>query len=227
MVSGQQIQTATADAKAIGHLRRSIEAGRHWYLALLEAIGLWASAEEVRDGCTYHYLIAGEAFDWLRLAGRLCEAVDGLLPVEERAALLFGGRPPLQLAETEVRRLIGDIKFNQCLNYFYGVAVEEALVLAVQAEVRKERRVLGYADHSDVANEAYRRIYGSTRIVMLRRFQRERGCPQLRSISLAELKEFAYWRFRYRLANCDNTRVASDTRKALQQMEAAGYHRPW
>lgn len=227
MVSGEQIQTETGDAKAIGHLRRSIQAGRHWYPALLEAIGLWASAEEVCDGCTYRYLIAGEAFDWLRLAGRLCEAVDGLLPVEEKAALLFKGQPPLQLTEAEVRRLIGDIKFNQCLNYFYGVAVEEALVQAVQDEVRKERRVLGYADHSDATNEAYRRIYGSTRVIMLRRFQRERGCPQLRSISLAELKEFAYWRFKYRLANCDSTRVASDTRKSLQQMEATGYCRPW
>lgn len=227
MVSGQQTRPETAGTAAVEHLERAIRQGRHWYPSLLEAIGLWTAAEEVYDGNTYRYLIAGEAFDWLRLAGRLCQAVDGLLPVEETEAFLFKGRLPLQLTGAEVRRFVGDVKYGQCLNYFYGVIVEETLLLAVEQEVLKERRVMGYASHADITGEASRRIYGSTRTVMLRRFRQERGYPQLHSITLAELKEFSYWLFKYRVANCDSTRVASDTRKALRQLEAVGYSHPW
>jgi len=38
--------TANGDAKAIEHLKQAIASGEHWYLALLEAIKLWNSAEE-------------------------------------------------------------------------------------------------------------------------------------------------------------------------------------
>ena len=34
------------DAEAINHLKQAIAGGRHWYLALLGAMGLWTSAEE-------------------------------------------------------------------------------------------------------------------------------------------------------------------------------------
>ena len=93
--------------------------------------------------------------------------------------------------------------------------MEEALVLAVQEEVRKERRTLGYNNEHNLANEVYQRIYGATRTTLLKRFRREKGYPQLKSISLTELKEFTYWLFKYRLKNCDKARVASDTKKAL------------
>jgi hypothetical protein len=227
MVSSQQILLDNAGPEAVENLERAIRQGRHWYLAVLEAIGRWTAVEEDYRGSNYRYLIAGEAFDWRRLAGRLCLAVDGLLPADDLEAFLFGPRPPLKLTEFEARRLIGDVKYNQSLNYFYGVTVEEALLLAVQQEVRKEWRVRGYAGHHDAAGEAYRRIYGSTRAVLLRRFRRERDYPQLKSIDLNQLKEFTYWLFKYRVANCDRDRVASDTRKALQQLEAAGYVSPW
>ena len=61
-------QLATSKAEAIKHLEQAIAGGKHWYLALLEAIGLWNTAEETYSGRTYHYLIGGEAFDWLLLA---------------------------------------------------------------------------------------------------------------------------------------------------------------
>ncbi len=82
------------DAEAISYFKQAIAGGKHWYLALLGAIGLWTSAEEVYNDRTYRYLIDGEAFDWLLLAERLCETVDGLLPENERNALLFHGIPP-------------------------------------------------------------------------------------------------------------------------------------
>ncbi len=75
--------TAVGDAEAMRHLEQAIAGGKHWYIALLEAMGLWASAEETHNERSYHYLIDGEAFDWLLLAERLCQAMDGLLPDAE------------------------------------------------------------------------------------------------------------------------------------------------
>ena len=208
-----------SDAEAIRYLAQAITGGKHWYLALLETMGLWGSAEETHNGRVYRYLIAGEAFDWLLLAERLCEAVDGLLPVDEKDALLFHGRPPLNLSPEQVKELIGSIKYHQYLNYFYGITVEKALILAVEEEVHKERRVLVYSKEPEAPNEAYRRIYGGNKVVLLKRFRREKGYPQLKSITLTELKEFTYWLFKYRLKQSDKAKVASDTRKALEQLK--------
>ena len=210
------------DTGAAKYLEQAIAGGKHWYIALLEAIGLCTAAEETHGGRRYCYLIAGEAFDWLLLAERLCGAVDGLVPHDEKSALLFRGKPPLDLPARKFKELIGSVKYSQHLNYFYGVTIEEALVLAVEEEVRKERIVSGYYREHDTTNEAYRRIYGTTRAVLLRRFRREKGYPQLKSISLTELKEFTYWLFKYRLKNCDKAKVASDTRKALNWLNSRG-----
>jgi hypothetical protein len=214
-----------SDAEVIRYLEQAITGGKHWYIALLEAVGMWTVAEEVHDERHYRYLIAGEAFDWLLLAERLCEEVDGLLPDDEKAALLFHGQPPLNLTVDRFKELVGSGKYHQYLNYFYGITVEEALILAVQEEVRKERRALGYSNNKEqgVINEVYRRIYGATKPVLLRRFRREKGYSYLKSISLAELKEFTYWLFKYRLKQCDKARIASDTKKALQQLNINGY----
>jgi hypothetical protein len=211
--------TPAGDTEAIRYLEQAISAGEHWYIALLRAMGLWASVEETRNGRTYRYLIAGEAFDWLLLAERLCETVDSLVPDDEKLALLVYGEPPLDLTVGRFKGLIGSSKYHQYLNYFYGVTVEEALISAVQEEVRKERRTSGYNTEQGVVNEVYRRIYGATRAVLLKRFRREKGHPQLRSISLTGLKEFTYWLFKYRLKQGDKARVASDTKKALGQLK--------
>ena len=216
--------TPTGDTEAIRHLEQAIISGKHWYIALLEAIGLWKTAtEEIHNGRTYRYLIAGEAFDWLLLAERLCEEVDGLLPDEEKTAFLFNGKPPLDLTTEEFKELIGDSKYHQYLNYFYGITTEEALIRAVQDEVRKERQILTFNKEHEHDNEAYRRIYGATKAVLLKRFRHEKGYPRLRSISLTELKEFTYWLFKYRLDHCDKARVASDTKKALAQLKNNGF----
>jgi len=218
--------TPASDAGVIRYLEQAITGGKHWYIALLEAIGLWTVAEEVHNQRRYCYLIAGEAFDWLLLAERLCAAVDGLLPDDEKTALLFHGQPPLNLTVDKFKELIGGGKYHQYLNYFYGITVEEALILAVQEEVRKERRTSGYSNREhDVVGEVYRRIYGATKPVLLKRFRREKGYPHLKSISLTELKEFTYWLFKYRLKQCDKARIASDTKKALQQLNINGYPR--
>ena len=215
--------TPTNGAEVIRYLEQAITGGKHWYIGLLKAIGLWTIAEEAHNERRYCYLIAGEAFDWLLLAERLCEAVDGLLPDNEKTALLFHGQPPLNLTVERFKGLIGSSKYRQYLNYFYGITVEETLILAVQEEVRKERRTLGYNKEHDIVNEVYRRIYGATEAVLLKRFRREKGYPQVKSISLTELKEFTYWLFKYRLKQCDKARIASDTKKALHKLNINGY----
>lgn len=218
--------TAAGDAAAIKHLEQAIASGQHWYLALLEAIGRWETVAETDHGRTYSYLIDGEAFDWLLLAERLCRAVASSLPDDEKTALLFHGEPPLNLPAEKFKELIGRAKYHQYLNYFYGITVEEALTWAVQEEVRKERWASGYCKEPDIIiNEAYRRIYGTTKAVLLRRFRRDKAYPQLKSINLTELKEFTYWLFKYRLKQCDKARVASDTKKALNWLKSHGLSR--
>jgi len=216
------IVTNGGNTEAIRYLEQAIWSGKHWYIALLEAIGLWNTAEETLNGRDYRYLIEGEAFDWLLLAERLCEKVDGLLTDGEKTALLFYGKPPLKLTKEKFKKLIGGDKYGQYLNYFYGITVEEALILAVQEEVRKERWTSGYNKEGDYIDEVYRRVYGATKTALLKQFRCERGYPQVGSISLTELKEFTYWLFKYRLKRCDKARVASDTKKALQQLHLNG-----
>ena len=210
------------DAEAMAHFARSVTDGKHWHIALLEAIGLWASVEEEYNGRNFRYLIDGEAFDWLLLAERLCGTVNGLLPDDEKEALLMHGKPALVLSPDEVRQLMGDDKYRQYLNFFYGIIVEGVLLLAVQEEVRKGRQMLGTSSEHEVANEAYRRIYGSTRAILLKRFRREKGYRPLRSITLTELNVFTYWLFKYRLRESEKAKVASDTRKALQLLNTCG-----
>jgi hypothetical protein len=208
-----------SDNEAVAYLKQSIATGRHWYLALLGAMGLWTSAEEIRQGRAYRYLIEGEAFDWLLLAERLCQEVDDLLPEDEKNNLLFHGVPPLELQAGEVGKLIGEKKYHQYLNYFYGVTVEEALLLAVQEEIDKERRVGALRTKTDSTDEAFRRIYSAERENLLKRFQEEKGRAQTDSITLGELKEFTYWLFKFRLKETEKARIASDTRKALEYLK--------
>jgi hypothetical protein len=216
MASQEEIQlTSTGDNESIRYLKQALVDGQHWYITLLQAIALWNKTGEIYEGRTYLYIIDDEAFDWLLLAERLCATIDGLLPEDEKNSLLFHGKPPLEMTAGEFKKLIGSTKYHQYLNYFYGVTVEEALLLAVQEEVRKERRVSGYTTKQDTTNEAYRRIYGSTRTDLLKNFRQDKNYPQRRSITITELKEFTYWLFKYRLKHCDKARVASDTKKAL------------
>ena len=211
--------TTEADAKAIEHLKQAVANGTHWYLALLEAIKLWSSAEEDYEGRHYRYLIEGEAFDWLVLAERLCQEISELIPEKERIDLLFFDRPPLELTKEKFKKSIGPAKYRAYLNYLYGILVEEALISAVVDEVRKERRSLGINKHADDLDKAYRRIYGACRQALLDSFRKAKRYPRHKSISLSELREFTYWLFKHRVEICDKSRVASDTKKALLQMQ--------
>lgn len=212
----------SGDAEAIRRFREAISTGKHWYIGLLETIGVWSSPEETYQGHQYRYLIAGEAFDWQLLVERLCETVDGLLPEDEKNAFLLHNQPPLDITKEQFRDYIGHTRYRQYLNFYYGVTVERALVLAVKDEIRKERHVAGYIKDKDNADEAFHRVYGESESVLLGQFRKERRYRRLKSISLSELKEFTYWLFKYRLKHNDKERVASDTRKALEWVQRHG-----
>lgn len=213
------ITQAPGDREAILHLQQSILNGKQWYIALIEAAGLWASAEEIYEGQAYRYLIDGEAFDLLLLAERLLAETDGLIPEEEKVALLFFSTPPVELSQKELREMLGDVKYRAYLNHHYGVVVEEALILAVEEEVYKQQRCNAFYLEETIQYEAYQRIYGADKSALLHRFRCEKGYSHNGSTTLAEHKEFTYWLFKYRLKQCERARVASDTKKALQYLE--------
>ena len=212
----------------IERLETEITDGKNWYIALLETICLWTEDEETYNERLYHYLIAGEAFDWLILAERLCDSIGGLIPEDEKDALLYHAQPPVNIPQDEFKKLIGAQKYHQYMNYFYGITVEEALIQAVYEEVRKEKWVAGDTREQDYSIEVFRRIYGTTKAVLLNRFRKEKKLSQRKSINLDELKEFYYWLFKYRLEQCDKSRIASDTKKGLdwlkEQQNAKGLH---
>jgi hypothetical protein len=209
---------STGDARAIQYLKEALAQGKHWYPALLGAIKLWISTEEDYKGQHYRYLIDKEAFDWLVLAERLCEEVDGLIPENERIDLLFFDRAPIELSRDQFKKLIGEAKYRAYLNYLYGVLVEEFLILAVTEEIRKKRRVSGLNTDDGISDETYQSIYGATQKELLRQFRKEKRYPHRRSIGISELNEFTYWLFKQRMKRCDRSRVASDTKKALTKL---------
>ena len=205
------------DNEAIRHLKAAVAQGRHWYLALLEAVGLWDSTEESHRGRHYRYLVGGEAFDWLLLAERLLQEVQDLVPEDELIDLLFFGKAPINLSSDEFRQLVGDGKYAAYRSYFYGVTVEETLLLAVEEKVRKEQHVYAL-DGNRISEMAFEEVYHAPRTELLRRFRREKGYRHLKSMDLTEGKEFTYWLFKYRVRKFDGERVASDTRIGLEEL---------
>jgi len=210
----------TNSVAVIGLFRENLISGKLWYNALLEAVKLWTDEQEDIRGFKCHYLIENEAFDFMLLAERLCEAVDGLIPENEKDALLLRNKPPLELTPEEFKELIGPAKYRQFLNYYYGITVEEALKQAVREEVRKERRSNGLSyQQAKEDDEASCRVYGDTESALLKQFRREKNRRPLGSSDLTEMKEFTYWCFKHRVKTCEKARVASDTQKGLDWLK--------
>jgi hypothetical protein len=207
------------DIQAIKHLKESVAAGKHWYIAILEAIKIWSSKEEDFNGRHWKYLIDDEAFDWLLLAERLAEEIAGHIPEQEKMALLFYDMPPLSLSKDDFKKAIGAAKYKAYLNYTYGVLVEEALISAVMEEVRKEKRSLGSSNDSGVTDKAYKRIYGADEQALLAEFMKEKHYYGRVTMSVSDLKEFYYWLFKYRVKRSEKPRIASDTKKALVYLQ--------
>src|ERR671915_156342 len=91
----------TETEEALGYLRNLVAAGEHWYIGVLKTMARWSQSEEVIEGRHYRYLVGGEAFDWLLLAERLIDELDGLVGERERNAFLSPAHPPLEMDEEE------------------------------------------------------------------------------------------------------------------------------
>lgn len=203
----------------IDRLQTVLLDGREWATALVEAMALWTIPLEAFQGRRFNYFVDGEAFDWLLLAERLCKAVDGLIPQDEKEGLLFSGRFPPSFDNSRFRHLLGVEKYRAFLNYYYGVTVEEALQLATEIEVHKRYAGNGVCYRDDYADEAHVKIYGASRKELLKTFREAMGARTRGYLSLGESKEFTYWLFKYRLQVSDKAKSASDTRKGLRQLE--------
>ena len=205
---------------------RTLEAGEPWYPALLDVIARWTAAAERLDGVTYRYLLAGEAFDWLRLAQRLIEAADlwlpGVVPAEEREQLLFAGLPPGGENESAFAKAIGPQKHRAHLNFQYGVVVEEALQLAMEQEIQKAGSLSG-SRNADI--EAHERLYGKPLTELVSLYREETDAALGDSVTVAEWQAFTYWLSKYRFRTAEPARVASDTRKALALLSTMDRHR--
>lgn len=209
-----------------------LHAGRPWFDALLDCIADWESPRETLDGREYVYLIEHEAFDWLLLAERICDsAPPGLLPPNEVEALLVDESPPDTLSEIEFQERLGTAKYWAHLNFLYGVRVEQALHLAVERVLQKERSGLAFSHtRQELDSDVFGRIYGSRQADLLREFRtaanRHDADPE--RIEHAEWQAFTYWLFRRRLERQDPARVASDTRQGMEmlyELEAAKQRR--
>ena len=192
-----------------------------WFFAVLAAVREWSLPEEIVGERTYRYLIGGEAFDWLLLAERLCDALGDLLPEDDVEALLFHGRPPVELTDDDWKTLLG-AKYRLHLNFVYGVHVEAALQHAALEAVYKDHQSRVW-ENGHVDDEAFQSVYGKSRPELLCEFWPGIGREETDAMSLTDVNEFIYWLFRYRVRTADSARVASDTRKgmaALQELQA-------
>ena len=217
-MASTQTEAPTASQAAIDQLRAALEDGLDWPEPLLRSMSMWTLPEESYRGRVNTYLIAGEAFDWLLLAERLLHAVKKHVPESEREDLLFHGRFPPHFDASQIGGLLGVDKHRGYLNYHYGVTVEEALQLTAELELQKRDAANGLTDRDDYTENAFRKLYRAPRSELLREFRGERGSANRRSIGLTESKAFTYWLFKRRLHVSDKPRVASDTRKGLEQL---------
>ena len=203
----------------IAGFRESLEGGTDWFPALLDAMAAWTLPEETHRGRTYKYFIGGEAFDWLLLAERLCEEVDGLVPREQVEDLLLTGSLPDKASADLLRDRLGVDKHRGYLNYFYGVTVEEAMQLAAEREVQKRHISNGNQYQQDFSDKGFLRAYRVPRETLLGQFRDEAGYEPTDEMSLTETKEFTYWLFKDRLHKSDGAKAASDTQKGLREYQ--------
>ncbi|MDE2966994.1 MAG: hypothetical protein OXS30_05860 [Chloroflexota bacterium] len=230
-VAGAELMEFGAEA-LLAQFHAQLHAGTPWFEAMLDCIREWESPRETIDGREYVYLIEHEAFDWLLLAERICDsAPPGLLPLHEVEALLVDESPPVPLSEVEFQERLGTAKYWAHLNFLYGVRVEQALHLAMERILQKERSGLSFSHARDeLDGDVFGRIYGARQRDLLREYRaaanRHDADPE--RIEHSEWQAFTYWLFRRRLERQDPARVASDTRQGMEmlyELEAAKQRR--
>jgi hypothetical protein len=221
------VRPSRSVSELLAELELSLTANpENWKLAVLETLGQWPESSEEYAGKTFAYLIGGEAFDWRLLATRILETVEnGPEPEVWQAWLdtpdLFAG-----FGEPEFMRVLGVDKSRGSLSFFYGVTVEQGLIVAAREEIAKRRVASGRAPSDDHCDDVYRRLYGNDCEGLWDEFCAATGLAETTGaslnppeISLGQDDSFMYWLFKRRMEQSDPARVASDTRKGLAQLE--------
>jgi hypothetical protein len=226
-----EIPASTATLRSVSELmsdlsQRLREHPEDWKRAVLETVGQWPEATEKVDGVRLSYLVGGEAFDWRLLASRILNSVGNAPQPDVWHAWLdmpdlFGG-----FTEAEFMRILGVDKSRACLSFFYGVTVEQGLVVAAREEIVKRRVASGREPSDDKCDDAYQRLYGNDREGLWDEFCAEAGLLSREGselnpgeTTLRQDDQFMYWLFKRRMDRSDPARVASDTLKGLAQLE--------
>ena len=223
--------TSSTPGELLRSLRERIAAAgdQDWRIPLFEVIAAWPLAQETVGDARHVYLIGGEAFDWRALAERLLRECGDIVSENAREALILGPDPPEGLTEEDFRRTLGMDKHRAHLNYVYGVVVENALVLAVDEEIRKRRFSNCFQPNDDHTDAVYRTLYDAPLRDLVEEFlavepdaavrRRRKSVEDFAALSLHGSNAFTYWLFKRRFKIAEPARFASDTRKALDQLE--------
>ena len=177
-----------------------------WRDHIFQAISRWSLPCEEIDDEPHVYFIAGEAFNWRRLAERLAWHITFLLNDDEESAMsewledahMFGG-----LEEAQFRRVLGHEKWRAFLNYFYGVTLERCLLLNIGARITKDRFAGGKRVNDDMLDEAFVSLYEASEFELWMAFASESGLEARSSATrtLAIDDEFTYWLFKRRIGS--------------------------
>ena len=211
-------ETSNSTKQIVTSLRLDIMQGSEWTGAIVKAMAAWKTPEENHLGSLYIYLIAGEAFDWILLAQRLCFEIRDLISEDEIEQTLFLMNFP-GLQAKNFQKNLGPSKFRGYLNFYYGVFVEQALQLATELEIQKHYTGNGILYKDDYANESFSKIYGLSQDSLLEKYRTENKIHMKDSITMSEYNAFTYWLFKYRLKSSDQSKIASDTDKGLKQLQ--------
>jgi hypothetical protein len=207
-----------APEETVLRMRQAVISGRHWFDALLEAIGRWRTPEEWIGDRHFEYLVGGDAFDWMLLAERLLDEMPDLVPQAAAEAFLFQGAWPIEVEDGEFAERLGAAKYSAHLNYLYGVLVEEALQLCVEEELYKELRNRPWGVDPRQDEGMWGRVYGRSMRDLAALYYEQSGIMLGEEVTLGQWKAFTYFCFKTRLKRQDKARVASDTRKGLAQL---------
>ncbi len=211
-------EIGSCQKNALIHFQDGLKTGEKWPLLILETLAMWASPVETYRGRKYNYFIAGEAFDWLLLSERLCESAGNAIPRKEKMELIFSGEFPPDINTDIFKRTLGVDKYRASLNYFYGIVVENALQLATELEIQKHHIGNGVDYKDNYAEETFTTLYMATTKNLLKQFLNSRSIRINKYLNTYQSKEFTYWLFQLRIQISDKAKIASDTKKGLEQL---------
>ena len=228
-------QTRTTDEpnprcdELVEELRLKVENGTpDWQRSFISVVAAWPVGDECVDGERYHYFIGGEALNWKRLAERIAahlassglsiRAADEVFEWIDTSGV-FGG-----IGEQLFRRTVGVDAWRAHLNYFYGVHVEQCLIVAFEERMFKQRYSTGKQPNDESCEVAYVGLYEETEETLWEEFTLAKSAElselfdeldtDTRSMALDD--EFTYWLFKRRIEHTNAPQVGAETVRGLR-----------